>query len=65
MEPKAELPVRTFEEMLLTEEEREKKREEDERDKALAAYYRSVFDDPEAFLEIRENTDDDILETDV
>ena len=65
MEPKAELPVRTFEEALLTEEEREKKRKENEEDKALAAYYRSVFDDPEAFFVIKENTDAEIAEIDI
>ncbi len=60
-----EEPVfRTFEELLLTEEEREERRKKIEEDKALAAYYRKVFEDPEAYFVIQENSEDEIPEDD-
>lgn len=54
----------TFEEQLLTDEEREERRKMKEEDKALAAYYRNIFENPESFLTINENPEDDILEDD-
>lgn len=61
-----EKPVfRTFEELLLTEEEQEERRKEIEEDKALADYYRKVFEDPEAYFAIEENAEDEIPEDDV
>ena len=56
---------RTFEELLLTDKEREERRKAKEEDKALAAYYRNLFENPESYLAINENTEDDILEDDV
>lgn len=54
--------IKSFEEMLLTDEEREERRKEKEKDKALADYYRKIFENPEAFLMPNENPEDDILE---
>ena len=56
---------RTFEELLLTDEEREERRKAKEEDKALADYYRNLFENPESYLAINENPEDDILEDDV
>lgn len=59
------LKIITFEEKLLTDTEREEQNKEKEEDKALAAYYRNLFENPESYLAINENPEDDILEDDV
>ena len=53
--------IRTFEEMLLTDEEQQERRKADENDRASAAFYRQVFEDPEAFF----ITDAQIQDTDI
>lgn len=64
MKRKPKISIRTFEEQLLTAEEQEEKRKRDEEDKELAAFYRSVFEDPESFFAINENQIDDVQDYD-
>lgn len=56
------IKIKTFEETLLTKEEQEERRKALEDDKALAAYYNKVFENPEIFFDADENSEDEITE---